>query len=58
MIAKTFHFQVLGEISLFYSIPSKVTVKAATYVELQVTYVAMTVLFHLIKVDKLIVFLV
>ncbi|CAH2106526.1 unnamed protein product [Euphydryas editha] len=27
---------VLGEISLFYSIPSKVTVKAATYVELQV----------------------
>ncbi|XP_047513975.1 uncharacterized protein LOC125055559 [Pieris napi] len=27
---------VLGEISLFYSIPSKVSVKAATYVELQV----------------------
>nr|XP_034830292.1 uncharacterized protein LOC117987394 [Maniola hyperantus] len=27
---------VLGEISLFYSIPSKVTAKAATYVELQV----------------------
>ncbi|KAG6445856.1 hypothetical protein O3G_MSEX004127 [Manduca sexta] len=27
---------VLGELSLFYSIPSKVTVKAATYVELQV----------------------
>ncbi|XP_072932091.1 uncharacterized protein [Epargyreus clarus] len=27
---------VLGEMSLFYSIPSKVTVKAATYVELQV----------------------
>ncbi|XP_041978323.1 uncharacterized protein LOC121732490 isoform X2 [Aricia agestis] len=27
---------VLGEVSLFYSIPSKVTVKAATYVELQV----------------------
>ncbi|XP_039754559.1 uncharacterized protein LOC120629631 [Pararge aegeria] len=27
---------VLGEINLFYSIPSKVTVKAATYVELQV----------------------
>ncbi|CAH2268965.1 jg15989 [Pararge aegeria aegeria] len=26
---------VLGEINLFYSIPSKVTVKAATYVELQ-----------------------
>ncbi|KAJ0177120.1 hypothetical protein K1T71_007129 [Dendrolimus kikuchii] len=27
---------VLGELSLFYSIPAKVTVKAATYVELQV----------------------
>ncbi|CAK1595997.1 unnamed protein product [Parnassius mnemosyne] len=27
---------VLGEISLFYSIPAKVTIKAATYVELQV----------------------
>ncbi|XP_026725097.1 uncharacterized protein LOC113492021 [Trichoplusia ni] len=27
---------VLGELSLFYSIPSKVTVKAATYVEVQV----------------------
>ncbi|XP_059045360.1 uncharacterized protein LOC131841129 [Achroia grisella] len=29
---------VLGELSLFYSIPSKVTVKAATYVELQVLH--------------------
>ncbi|XP_049869364.1 uncharacterized protein LOC126369114 [Pectinophora gossypiella] len=27
---------VLGELSLFYSIPAKVTVKAATYVELQI----------------------
>lgn len=35
-ISSNYILQVLGELSLFYSIPSKVTVKAATYVELQV----------------------